>query len=108
MLDVESLFDIFFKPGIGPGVLPFLNKIFFVLFCSIVFLWLTGVESVHVYVLGFLSFGLFSLINWFVAELRRVPSIGACATDAQSSSQSATLNASANESPAKASTEKGD
>mmetsp|Transcript_13675 Transcript_13675/g.23451 ORF Transcript_13675/g.23451 Transcript_13675/m.23451 type:complete len:111 (+) Transcript_13675:16-348(+) len=69
---VEDVFDAILTPGVGPGVLRFLNKVFIFLFASIAFMWFAGVQSVHVYILLFLSTCLFVLINWFMSEIASV------------------------------------
>eukprot|EP00741_Cyanophora_paradoxa_P023577 tig00021590_g22774.t1 len=68
----ERLANTLLQPGIGPGILPFLNKVFVGILLCLACMWWSGTFSYHVYVVLFLVVGLALSVNWFMLELAKV------------------------------------
>jgi len=62
----EELIASVFEPGVRPATLQVLNYAIGALILSIGLLWVSGVESMHVFIFLFLACGLFASLNWYV------------------------------------------
>mmetsp|Transcript_69836 Transcript_69836/g.145626 ORF Transcript_69836/g.145626 Transcript_69836/m.145626 type:complete len:156 (-) Transcript_69836:251-718(-) len=78
------MLDALLRPGssVSRGTLSFLNKVFYLLFSSIMFLmWLTEFGNIHTYVFMFLAMGLYFSVRFFVTELQKAKAEGTLGGD---------------------------
>ena len=64
---LEALVMGIFRPGTNKQTFDSLNIVLVALFASILYMWVGGIRSVHVYVLSLLAAGLFFSLNWCAA-----------------------------------------
>eukprot|EP00904_Undaria_pinnatifida_P002262 jgi/Undpi1/12036/HiC_scaffold_4.g01735.m1 len=70
---VSSWFvDLIMKPGTSVQLVPVINVTLVLIVGLLAYLAVNGEQSIHVYIMGFLSVGLMASVNWFISEFRKV------------------------------------
>ncbi|KDN40032.1 Pkr1-domain-containing protein [Tilletiaria anomala UBC 951] len=70
---MDALFSSLFQPGLNPPLHNLMNFTFYALFVSLAALIFLTSGNVHVIALLTIAVGLWASVNWFLAELKKLP-----------------------------------
>jgi hypothetical protein len=67
---IDTVFDLIFKPGTSLKLVPVINVSILLLLVLLGALSYSGIDSIHLVVMGILALGLLLSVNWVLSVVR--------------------------------------